>query len=387
MFDMKKQLKWSKLKVGLVITLALLILITAVFFAGKMEKIFLPKIELKVQFQDVRGLRKGAPVWIFGTEVGTVKGIHLDPVLGAIVKITVNKNIQGFIKKDAQANILTMGLLGDKYIELSTGSPQSGPISRGEMIKGMIPVEFSDMMETAAVSIGRMGEFIKKLDSLLEKMEKGEGTVAKFFKDPSVYNNLNNTIQNLSLMLGDIKDSKGTIRMLIEDPSLYQKILTTVSSIEDFSKTLKESSGTLKRFIDDPSLYNKTFEAVSSIEAFSRKLNEGTGALKRFVDDPSLYDKTLAAISSIEQFSKKLNEEKGTLKRLVEDPQLYENLNQGLIELSSILKGIEQGEGLAGVLLKDKELVRELKETIVELKELMKDIKDHPKKYFKFSIF
>src|SRR4030042_221149 len=270
MFDMKKQMRWSKIKAGLVITLALLVLLIAVFFAGNIEKIFLPKIELTVQFQDVRGLRKGAPVWIYGTEVGSVKEIHLDPVHGAIVTVSVDKKVQGLIKRDARASILTMGLLGDKYIELSTGSPEAEPIRRGEMIKGALPIEFADIMETAAASIGKVGEFIGKLETFVAKMERGEGTVTKFFTDPSVYNNLNPTIQNLSLMLGDIKDSKGTIKMLIEDPSLYQKILTTVSSIEEFSKTLREGSGTLKRFVEDPSLYNRTLEAVSSIEAFSK---------------------------------------------------------------------------------------------------------------------
>lgn len=384
---MKKQLRWSKIKAGLVITLTLLVLLIAVFFAGNIEKIFLPKIELKVQFQDVRGLRKGAPVWIYGTEVGSVKDIHLDPVHGTIVTVSVDKKVQGFIKKDARASILTMGLLGDKYIELSTGSPQAEPIRRGEMIKGTLPIEFTDIMETAVTSIGKVGEFISKLETFLVKMEKGEGTVTKFFTDPSVYNNLDKTIQSLSLMLGDIKDSKGTIKMLIEDRSLYQKILTTVSSIEEFSKTLKESSGTLKKFVEDPSLYDKTLGAVSSVEEFSKRLNEETGTLKRLIEDPSLYDKTLAAVSRLEEFSKKLSESSGTLSKFIEDPELYENLNQGLIQLSSILKEIDQGQGLAGAFLKDKELVKELKETIEELKELMKDMKDHPKKYFKFSIF
>ncbi len=48
---------------------------------------------------------------------------------------------------------------------------------------------------------------------------------------------------------------------------------------------------------------------------------------------------------------------------------------------------VERGEGLAGTLLKDRHLAEELKGTIEELKALLKDIKEHPKKYFKFSVF
>jgi phospholipid/cholesterol/gamma-HCH transport system substrate-binding protein len=326
MFDTKKQLRWSKLKVGLVITLAFLIMIVAIFFAGGIKEMFSPRIELKAQFMDAKGLRRGAPVWIFGMEVGSVKNINLDPVHGAIVTISVDKSVQKFIKRDAQANILTMGLLGDKYIELSTGSLLAEPIHSGEMIKGGTQIEFSDIMVTAAGAIGKMGEFITKLDNLVVKMEKSEGTVAKFLKDPAIYDNLNQTTKKLSLLLEDIKNSRGTMKMLM----------------------------------DDPSLYNRMLSAASSIEEFSRKLNEGSG----------------------------------TLKRLIEDPELYENLKRGSAQLSSILEGIDKGKGVAGALIRDEELTKELSEALLEFKKLsaelealVKDVKEHPKKYLKFSIF
>ncbi len=385
MFDMRKQLRWSKLKVGLVITLANLVLLVTIFFAGGIEEIFSPKMDLKVQFQDVRGLRKGAPVWIFGTEVGSVRKIDLDRDLGAVVTISLNKNVQGFIKKDARASIMTMGLLGDKYIELTTGSPKAEGIERGGMIKGSVPVEISEIMETAGLSISKVGDVINRLDNLILKIDEGEGTLAKFLTDPSIYDNLNRSVKTLSLTLEEVKDSRGTLKMLVEDPSLYQRVVSAVASIEEFSKKTNESIGEI-----------------------TRKVNESQGTLKKLVEDPSLYDKTLATVSAIEQltknverisqdieqFSKGLNEKTGTLKRIIDDPSLYDNLNQTSAHLSSILKRIDQGEGLAGALLKDKTLIKELEETLQEfrgtageLKELLKDIKTNPKKYLKFSIF
>jgi phospholipid/cholesterol/gamma-HCH transport system substrate-binding protein len=326
MFDIKKQLRWSKLKAGLVITIAFLALLVAIFFAGNIEKIFLPKTELKIRFRDVRGVRSGAPVWVFGTEVGSVRRIHLHPVYGVIVTVSINKSALTFLKKDSQASIMTMGLLGDKYIELSAGSPQAEPLQPGEMIKGTEPIQFSQIIETTSVAIGKMGDFINKLDIFLTKMEKGEGTVAKFFTDPAIYNNLKKSTETLSQLSEDIKNSEGTLKMTIEDPSLYKKTVTTISSIEEFT----------------------------------RKLNEGSG----------------------------------TLKKLIEDPELYENLNKASSRLSSILEGIEKGNGMAGALIKDEELAKDLRGVLLELRKLSseleglaKDIKEHPKKFFKFSLF
>jgi len=343
MFDDKKQLKWSQIKVGLVMTIAFVVLLIAVFFAGNIQNVFLKKGELKIKFRDVVGLRKGAPVWILGLEEGSVKNITLDPTYGVVVTIAVNKNALEFVRKDSRATILTMGLLGDKYIELSTGSPQAEPIRPAEVIKGSSEMGLREVM----------GQFIEKIDSLVTKIEGGQGTIAKLLNDPALYNNLLGATHSLSAFLENLKDSKGTLKLLIDDPSVYKKMLAATSSIEEFSKRINESSGTLRRLIEDPSLYNKTLTVASQIEEFSRKLNES----------------------------------QGTLKKMIEDPALYENFNRDLKELSSILEKIDKGEGVASALIKDRELAKELKDTVTELKELLKNIKEHPKKYFKFSVF
>ncbi len=367
MADIKKQLRWSQMKAGLVITLALFILLIAIFFAGGIETLFSPTVKLKVQFKDVKGLRKGAPVWIYGTEVGSVKNIDLDPVYGTVVVIAVNKGVLGFIKKDSQASILTMGLLGDKYVELNTGSPLAEPIRPDEMIKGTAQIEFTDIVEASVVTIQRVSELTGKLDHLVTSIEKGQGTVAKFLADPAVYDNLKNATHTLARTFEELANSRGTLKMLVEDPSIYNRILAATSSIEEFGNMLNKSSGTFKKLLEDP----------------------------------SLYDTLLATTSELHAFTKKLTEEKGTLQRLVENPELYDNLNRGSKSLASILSRVDQGQGMAGALIRDDELSKELKEAVtklktlavemdgltVELKELTKDIKEHPKKYFKFSIF
>ncbi len=360
MFDTKKELRWSEIRVGLVITVGLLALLTAVLFAGSIQNILSRKVELKIDFRNVEGLRKGAPVWILGIEEGSVIGINLNPAYGVIATISVNESALKFIKKDSTATILTMGLLGDKYIELSTGSPETEPIRPGEMLTGTTEIRFKSVIEASATTIETMNGVIKKLDHLVSRIEAGKGTLAKFLEDPSVYDNLKEATYNVSLISEEIRNSRGTLKLLTEDPSVYNKILVTASSLEEFSRKINESSGTLKNLIEDPAVYNKALAAVSQIEAVSRKLNES----------------------------------QGTLKKLIEDPELYENFNRDLKGLSSILERIDKGEGLAGAFLRNEELAKELNEALLEFKKLsaeleafVRDIKEHPKRYFKFSIF
>jgi phospholipid/cholesterol/gamma-HCH transport system substrate-binding protein len=219
-----------------------------------------------------------------------------------------------------------MGLLGDKYVELSAGTPESEPVRRGDMIKGAAQLEIKDVMEIGTVSIQKMSDFINKLDHLVTQMEKGQGTVSRLLTDPSLYENLRDSTRTLSLTLKDIREARGSIKLLLEDPALYNNLLA----------------------------------ASSSLEGLSRKMNESSGTLRKMIEDPALYDKLLTATASVEEFSGKLN---------------------------AILEKIDKGEGVAGTLVQDKELSKELKETVAEIRDLLKDIKEDPKKYFKFSIF
>jgi phospholipid/cholesterol/gamma-HCH transport system substrate-binding protein len=326
MVDMNKQLMWSKLKVGLVISSSLLLLVFGAFFAGGIEDLFSPKIALKAQMQDVKGLRKGAPVWVSGIEIGYVMDIQLHQISGTLVTLSVRKSAIEYINKDSVASVMTMGLLGDKYVELSSGTPEAGRISPGDSIPGTTQVEFKDVIENSAKSLQRMTDVINKLDNIITKIDNSEGTLSKFLIDPSLYNNLKATSGSLATLMKNVESSRGTVRMLIDDPALYQKMLA----------------------------------ATSSIEEFSRKANEGTG----------------------------------TLKKLIEDPSLYDDLDKTAKKLSVLVDRIDHGEGLAGSLVRDEELSREFKETIVELKtlsrelgSLTKDIKENPKRYFKFSLF
>jgi phospholipid/cholesterol/gamma-HCH transport system substrate-binding protein len=308
MFDMQKQLRWSKLRVGLVITLALLTLFITVFFAGNIEDILAPKVELKAQIQDAKGLRKGAPVWISGTEVGAVNRIELNPAYGTIVTISVKESALPFIRKDSQATVLTMGLLGDKYIELTIGSSQAGQVSPGEMLKGATQIELQDVVETSARSIEKMTEFVKRLDSLAEKIEKGGGTIGRLVNDPAIYDNLRDTTKTLSQVLEDIKKSQGTLKKLLEDPALYNKMLSASSSLEDFSKTLNQSSGTLKKLAEDPQLYDNLNKATQKLSSILEKVDKGEGVAGALLKDEELVRELKETIRELKELTKDIKE-------------------------------------------------------------------------------
>jgi phospholipid/cholesterol/gamma-HCH transport system substrate-binding protein len=76
-------------------------------------------LELAVTFDQVGGLKTRAPVVIGGVKVGQVKSIGLDGELRARVLLDVDAGLS--LPKDTSASILTAGVLGDQYVELTPG--------------------------------------------------------------------------------------------------------------------------------------------------------------------------------------------------------------------------------------------------------------------------
>jgi len=326
MFDIKKQLMWSKLKVGVVVTAALVILLLTVFFAGGIESLFSPKIDVYAQIKDVRGLRNGSPVWFAGVEVGFVKKIRLNATYGTLVTLAINKGDAELIGRDAMATVMTMGLLGDKYVEISSGERSKESIKPGDVLKGKVQLEIKDIVDATAESLSKVTDVIQKLGTLVQKVENSEGSFGKFMNDPALYNNLKESTRSLSVSL----------------------------------KEYETSNGSLRQFIKDPALYSKMSDAASSINEFSTRLNSGNGSLQKLLSDPSMYN----------------------------------NLDKASRRLSEVLDGIEAGKGVAGKMVKDEELAMQVKDSVaglnqvvIELKELTKDVRENPRKYFKFSIF
>jgi phospholipid/cholesterol/gamma-HCH transport system substrate-binding protein len=353
MFDLKKQLRWAQVKVGIIISLALAILFFGVFFAGSIDRLLYPKVLIKASMRDVKGLKNGAPVWVYGIEEGSVENIALDQQYGTLVTIAIYRSVLGYLKSDATATVLTMGLLGDKYIELNPGTGGTPPLKAGEVIRGTAQIDMKEVMEAGGESMQKMNDFISKLGNLVEKIETSKGTLSRFLEDPSLYDNLLESSKTISLIAKDMANGNGTLGLLVKDPSLYER--------------LSSSS--------------------KSLEVFSRKLGSGTGTLNKLMEDDLLYERLAGAASSMEEFGKKLNSNSGTLGRLIADPTLYENLNRTSLRISSILDRIEKGEGAAGTLIKDEEMAKDMKETVKELKRLTEDIRERPRRYFKFSLF
>lgn len=86
----------------------------------------------KVHFECVDGLSVGSDVKVSGVKIGTVHSLELNPqTYLAEVTLRVSKDVS--LPKDTSAEIVSISLVGDKYLSLVPGSSEE-TLSNGEEV-------------------------------------------------------------------------------------------------------------------------------------------------------------------------------------------------------------------------------------------------------------
>ena len=114
-----------QIKVGIFVILGLVLTAAAVMLIGSTRQLWEPKMDYQTAFNDVAGLKPGAPVRTGGLDIGQVTGVGhsgdpRDPRI--FVVMSVNRAEAQRIKTDTIARVVNKGLLGDRMIEVTPGA-------------------------------------------------------------------------------------------------------------------------------------------------------------------------------------------------------------------------------------------------------------------------
>jgi phospholipid/cholesterol/gamma-HCH transport system substrate-binding protein len=183
----------KEFRLGLFIVGTLLILAAGVFLIGSKESLFRSTYRLKAQFQNVSGLIDGADVRVGGIHKGTVRAIQLPkrPDEKLTVVMDLENATRDVIKKDSVASIKSEGLLGDKYVEISFGSPDVEKARDGDTIDTAPPLDVSDLITKTNQILDTAKDTMQNVDSISTKVNNGQGTMGALVNDKKIYQQVN----------------------------------------------------------------------------------------------------------------------------------------------------------------------------------------------------
>ncbi|MFH6993485.1 MlaD family protein [Flavobacterium sp. FlaQc-48] len=184
-------------KLGMFVTIGLLLFIMAIYFIGKQKNLFGSTFNITSQFKTVSGLEVGNNVRFSGINIGTVEEIRLINDSSVVVSMVIKDEVRKFIKTDARASIGSDGLMGDKVLTISPGAKSTKVVENNGVIASVNGIEMNDIMKSVKKSVDNVGVISDELAIFSHSMNNGNGALARLVRDDKMANSVSNTLSNL----------------------------------------------------------------------------------------------------------------------------------------------------------------------------------------------
>lgn len=329
----RKQLTWTELRVGLFVLVGLSVLAAGIFYVTGAGTIG-PKYRLITYLPEVSGLANGAPVRLDGVEVGNVESIRLAPrVPGKVreknrnieVVMRVSKQYEKDILTDSAASLVTEGLLGNRYVNISLGIT-GVPLKDGQEVPGTEEKAMKEVVERSADLLGNLQALSENVQDLITGVKQGKGSLGKILTDDQAYNHLNGILAKGDAMLANVQAGQGTIGKLVVSDEMYNKVDKGLDNVNVILTDVRAQKGTIGKLLYDPSLYDQAKQAMTNGNAMIGDIRAGKGTLGKLATDDTLYTKLRETTENVANASAKLNDNTTTVGKLFTDPKLYDSM-------------------------------------------------------------
>ena len=253
--------------------------------------------EMFTYFGQVAGLAPQSAIRIAGVKVGEVKKIELEGQR-AKVSLSIHKgNVK--VYSDAFASLSSIGILGEKYIELDPGKPGAGLHPEGQAIRSKTGISLDNLMET----MGTIGEDLKGISYSLNRSIGGESGRQK----------LEEIIDNIRGLTGEIRslaqENHGAINRTMTNveaitAELKDKLPRLAAQFEELGRNLNgmiaENRPEMKGMIGDVRKLASSFQSTSdNIKSITAKLDKGEGTIGKLLTDETTIRKINTAVDNV----------------------------------------------------------------------------------------
>jgi phospholipid/cholesterol/gamma-HCH transport system substrate-binding protein len=285
----------DQLRVGGLILAALLIFGLAVYKLGQAANLFTKRYDLIAFLPSAPGLRQGGSVTLAGQLVGTVKRIDFLPVdfdttRNLKVVMRVDRTLREQIRRDSEVRLRTMGLLGDKVLDISPGTPRYPPLQPGDTVKVATSLDYEAVLTKAAGAVDDIVALSHDLRTITDGLARGQGTFGQLLTNRTMYDQLTGTIARANDLFAGLQNPNGTFGRMLNDPTLYTRLSGVVTSLDSTLVAINSNQGSLGRLLRDTTLYANFAGIAQSADSLMKMLNNKDGLVGKLLTDQTLYD-------------------------------------------------------------------------------------------------
>lgn len=230
-----------ELKVGLFVSVGVGLILLAILILGGATSMFTRQNHYMMHFPAGDGLITGAKVLLGGISAGTVSEVGFDQEKKNVkVIIAVQRKFESLLREDSQAEIATQGLLGDKFIAISMGTDEAAVLKPESEISVKATKDLAQLLSRSDQLVVTLNRIAGNLDTILASFStanrseiffSGMATTSKNMAQAS--DRLNKALEEAHLgqigvrmnsILQKIDRGEGTVGALINDPGMYDDL-------------------------------------------------------------------------------------------------------------------------------------------------------------------
>jgi len=350
-----------EVRVGLVILAAILILAVGIFMIGSKRNLFSRKSRYFVEFSSVSGLKPGSPVQLDGVNVGTIEKVVLpeDPRKKTIrvwlrvesdytARLRFPADPKGVLPEQAPtlARIKTIGLLGDKYIDVNSGSAVYPLIPEEGEIRAAQPTNVDALIASGEDAMDNVVVITHSLNTILGRMERGEGILGQLTSDTPDGRRLQGSLvgasESLQRIALKVETGPGLLPRLLNDRALGNQLAQSLGGVQSLVDQAQHGPGLLPALLNDPASRDELKQTLAALhqvaddlKGFTGNLEASDALLPRLVKDQAYGREVTAQIRQLVErlnaVAGKLDQGTGTAGKLINDPKVYDSVNDVMI--------------------------------------------------------
>jgi phospholipid/cholesterol/gamma-HCH transport system substrate-binding protein len=296
---MAQDVTWRNLRTGLFFLGSIALLVAGLLIVGTNQNFFSPKFTIHTYLTDTQSLAEGTSVTLAGIEIGTIQKIDLATLNGenrVRFDLLLKREFQPRITTSSRGIVKSIGVLGDKFLEITQGIAGETPIPDGGVIETEPAIDWEAVARDLSAGLK---DVLARTQVVIGNIERGEGTVGLLLSDSTMALELRSSLERLDRTLAAVERGEGTLGRLVHDPTLYANLNRTVHQLDDFTARLNSSEGSLGKLVNDPGLYDNAERAAARADSITGLVLQGQGTLGKAITDDRVYDELHRSIQDV----------------------------------------------------------------------------------------
>jgi len=238
-----------------------------VVIVAQQEGLFQEYVTYRTIFKNVSGLKPGSEVHLAWVTVGNVLTTAINPEGNIVVTFQVLKKHSERIRENSRSTIGFMGLLGDKSLDLTSGSLSKAPIPPEGIVASVEPLDITQLLARAAPSLEDLQKVINNLVSITDELAAPESDFREI-------------ISEIKDIVTKVNGGEGSLGKLVNDPALYKDTADTMAQVRQFVGELEKGKGLLGTLLNDPAFKDQAVKTMADLQGTFANLNKTTANLK-----------------------------------------------------------------------------------------------------------